>query len=198
MTTRSAGQARLPVHISRIAAVIGIVLVGVALFLPFVISDAGDQDAVAADVIPGAILLVPILVLVLIPDWFRPLPRLPAWIALVLGTASLTLAVVKYSDAVTTARTLDGRVGLGSRMLVFGAFLVVVGVVTGLVDGMLMRRSARRSAARPPQRPVRPPRATPRQQGAAHQQPPPAPPPHLSQQPSRSTRPPPSPPAPGP
>jgi hypothetical protein len=97
-------------------------------------------------------LVAPIFVVTLIPDHTRPLPRPAAWAALVVGLAAFPYAVVKYVDATVLADTLGGSLGLGARLLVFGNFVVLIGIAIGLTRawmGLASGGSPTRIAAKP-------------------------------------------------
>lgn len=131
-----------------------------AMSLPFVHSPTGDRSAIELDALPALLLVLPIFAVTMIPDHARPLPRPIGWGALVLALAALPYSLVKYLDAAVLADTLDGRLGLGSRLLVFGALVIVVGVVIGLTRtwlGLPTGGSVTRSSPEP--RPRRAPAA---------------------------------------
>lgn len=127
----------LAFHASRIVTDVGVLLVLGAMSLPFVTSAAGNRSAMALDAFPTLVLVAPIFVVTLIPDHTRPLPRSVGWGALVLGLAALPYALVKYLDAAVLADTLDGSVGMGARLLVFGTFVTVVGIGIGMTRGWM-------------------------------------------------------------
>jgi hypothetical protein len=124
---------RLAFHVSRIVIDAGVLLVLGAMSLPFVTAEGFHQRAVAGDGLPALFLLIPIFVMTLLPDQSTPLPSPLAWVSLGLAAAALPYTVVKYLEASTLAGTVQGAVGMGARVLVMGAFLVLAGLVLGLV-----------------------------------------------------------------
>ncbi len=146
----------LAFHASRIVIDLGVLFVLASLSLTYVAAPGGDRSAMALDALPALLLVAPIFAVTLLPDHTRPLPRPVAWGALVLGLAAFPYAVVKYFDAVVLADTLGGSLALGVRLLVFGAFVVIVGVVIGLLRswmGLSSGGSPTRSTARPQRSP---------------------------------------------
>lgn len=164
-----------------------------AMSLPFV--SAPHRSAMALDALPTLLLIAPVFAITLIPDHTRPLPRPVAWASLVLGMTALPYAVIKYLDAAVLADTLGGRVGVGARVLVFGAFVVIVGIALGLTRSWLglatggnpVRRTAIRTTPGPPAAPHRAAPAAPT--GSPDPAPPtPRPSPVPPEQPVRPTR----------
>lgn len=140
----------LAFHASRIVTDLGVLLVLASMSLAYVTTPEGNRSAMALDALPALLLVAPIFIVTLIPDHTRPLPRPVAWGALVLGLAAFPYAIVKYLDAVVLADTLGGGLGLGVRLLVFGTFVVIVGIVIGLTRswmGLASGGSPTRSAA---------------------------------------------------
>ena len=131
----SMAPTRLAFHLSRIVADAGVLLVLGAMSLPFVTADGFEQRALAGDALPVLLLVAPIFLMTLLPDQSTPLPRPLTWVALFLAPAALALAVIKYFDAATLADSLPGSVGIGPKVLVMGAFIVLGGVVLGLIPG---------------------------------------------------------------
>jgi hypothetical protein len=129
---------RLAFHASRIVIDVGVLLVLGAMSLPFVSAEEFGQRAVAADALPS-----------LLPDHTRPVPTALGWPALLLALTALPYAVVKYLDASTLAGTLGGSVGMGARVLVFGAFVTLAGIVLGLIRNFLGLPVAGTYPARP-------------------------------------------------
>lgn len=123
---------RLAFHPSRIVIDAGVLLVLGAMSLPFVTGDDFRQRAVAGDALPALLLLLPVFAVTLIPDHSTPLPRPLSWIGLALAAAALPYTVVKYLDAATLARTVQGGVGMGARLLVLGTFTSLAGAALGL------------------------------------------------------------------
>ena len=156
---RPAGAARvrppnstLAFHASRIVIDLGVLLVLASMSLTYVTAASGNRSALDLDALPVLILVAPIFVVTLIPDHTRPLPRPVAWAALVVGLAAFPYAVVKYLDATVLADTLGGSIGLGARLLVFGDFVVLVGITIGLTRawmGLASGGSPTRIAAKP-------------------------------------------------
>ena len=133
MDTRSRpAPTTLAFHASRIVTDVGVLLVLTAMSLSFVTSPKGSRSAMDLDAFPALILVAPVFLVTLLPDHTRPIPRYLGWGALVLGLAALPYSIVKYLDASVLADTLDGGLGLGARVLVFGTFVTLVGVVVGL------------------------------------------------------------------
>jgi hypothetical protein len=128
---------QLAFHASRIIINLGVLIALGSMSLAFVESPAGDRSSMEADALPALLLLIPIFLITLIPDHTRPIPNPLGWLALVLGTAAFPYAVVKFLDATTLAETLEGTVGLGARLLVFGTFVTVLGIAVGLARNML-------------------------------------------------------------
>jgi hypothetical protein len=156
---RPAGAARvrppnstLAFHASRVVIDLGVLLVLASMSLTYVTAASGNRSALDLDALPVLILVAPIFVVTLIPDHTRPLPRQVAWAALVVGLAAFPYAVVKYLDATVLADTLGGSLGLGARLLVFGDFVVLVGITIGLTRawmGLASGGSPTRIAAKP-------------------------------------------------
>ncbi|HLE39068.1 MAG TPA: hypothetical protein VJA44_05380 [Acidimicrobiia bacterium] len=148
----------LAFHASRIVTDLGVLLILASMNLTYVTAPGGDRTAMALDALPALLLVAPIFIVTLLPDHTRPLPRPVAWGALVLGLVAFPYAIVKYLDAVVLADTLDGTLGLGVRLLVFGAFVTIVGIVIGLTrswmglpsGGSPTRRTAVPTARRGP------------------------------------------------
>jgi len=157
VVTRSrSGTTLLAFHASRIVTDVGVLLVLASMSLTFVSAPTGNRSAMTLDALPALLLVAPIFIVTLIPDHTRPLPRPLAWGSLVLGLAAFPYTVVKYLDAVVLADTLGGSLGLGVRLLVFGAFVTVVGVAIGLARswmGLPSGGSPTRTAAAAPSRP---------------------------------------------
>ena len=128
---------RLAFHVSRIVIDAGVLLVLGAMSLPFVTAEGFRQRALAGDGLPALLLVLPVFVITLLPDHSTPLPNPLGWAALLLAAAALPYSVVKYLDASTLAGTVQGSVGMGSRVLVMGAFTVLGGVLIGLVRALL-------------------------------------------------------------
>ncbi|HAX81715.1 MAG TPA: hypothetical protein DCY40_04005, partial [Actinobacteria bacterium] len=122
----------LAFHASRIVIDLGVLLVLASMSLVHVIAASGNRGAIELDALPVLVLVAPIFIVTLIPNHTRPLPRPVAWAALVLGLAAFPYAVVKYLDATVLADTLGGSIGLGARLLVFGNFVVLVGIAISL------------------------------------------------------------------
>ena len=149
----------LAFHASRIVIDLGVLFVLASLSLTYVAAPGGDRSAMALDALPALLLVAPIFAVTLLPDHTRPLPPARGLGALVLGLAAFPYAVVKYFDAVVLADTLGGSLALGVRLLVFGAFVVIVGVVIGLLRswmGLSSGGSPTRSTARPQRSPEQP------------------------------------------
>lgn len=122
----------LAFHASRIITDLGVLLVLASMSLAFVTAPSGNRSAMDLDALPTLMLVAPVFLLTLIPKHTRPLPRPIAWACLVLGLAAFPYSFAKYLDAVVLADTLGGGIGLGVRLHVFGAFVVIVGVGVGL------------------------------------------------------------------
>jgi hypothetical protein len=133
---RPAGST-LAFHASRIVIDIGVLLVLASMSLSYVTAPTGDRSAMHLDALPVLLLVAPIFAITLIPDHTRPVPRPLAWASLVLGLAAFPYAVVKYLDARVLAATLGGGLGSGVRLLVFGNFVVIVGIAIGLTRAWL-------------------------------------------------------------
>jgi hypothetical protein len=175
----------LAFHASRIVTDVGVLLVLASMSLTYVRAPSGNRSAMVLDALPALLLVAPIFIVTLIPDHTRPLPRPVAWGALILGLAAFPYSIVKYLDAVVLADTLGGSLGLGIRLLVFGAFVTIVGVAIGLARSWLglpsggsPTRNAAVSTARPapgagrpaPARPGAPDPSRPRPARAAVEQ----------------------------
>ena len=131
-------RSTLAFHVSRVVIGAGLLIVMVAMNLPFVtLSGSAVRDAIGADGLPVLLLLAPVFLATLIPDHTRPLPAVIAWPALGLAAVALPLAVVKYLGAANLAATLGGGVGFGARLLVFGALVAATGVALGLALNIL-------------------------------------------------------------
>ena len=159
--TRPAPTTTLAFHASRIVTDVGVLLVLASMSLTFVSAPTGDRSAMDLDALPALLLVAPIFIVTLIPDHTRPLPRLASWGALVLGLAAFPYSVVKYLDSMVLADTLGGSLSLGTRLLVFGTFVTVVGVAIGLARswmGLASGGSPTRNVAMTPRRagPTRP------------------------------------------
>lgn len=127
-----ANTTTLALHASRIVIDVGVLMVLGAMSLPFVTTAAGSRSAMELDALPALLLVAPIFLMTLLPDQTRPLPRPVSYGALLLGLLAFPYALLKYLDAMVLSRTLDGGLGLGVRMLVFGTFVVVAGIAIGL------------------------------------------------------------------
>ena len=125
-------QTTLAFHASRIVIDVGVLLVMASMSMTFVIATSGNRSALDADAFPVVILLLPIFAVTLIPDHTRPLHSVAAWVSLGFGLAALPYALVKMLDAGILADTLDGSVGFGSRLMVIGCVVVLVGIGIGL------------------------------------------------------------------
>jgi len=125
-------QTTLAFHASRIVIDVGVLLAMASMSLTFVAADADSRSALESDALPAVLLLLPIFVVTLIPDHTRPLHPVAGWIALAFGLAALPYAVVKMLDAGILADTLDGSVGVGSRLMVIGSAVTLVGIAIGL------------------------------------------------------------------
>ncbi len=137
MTSRRPAPTTLAFHASRIVVDVGVLIVMLAMSLPFVTAAAGNRSSLTLDALPTVVLLGPIFLITLIPDHTRPIPRILGWISLVLGLAAFPYAVVKYLDSAVLARTVGGGVGTGARLLVLGSFVTLVGIVIGLTRSFL-------------------------------------------------------------
>jgi len=122
----------LAFHASRIIIDVGVLLAMASMSMTFITADSGNRSALDADALPAILLLLPIFVVTLIPDQARPLPRIVAWAALALGLAALPYAIIKVLDASILAETLDGTLAFGSRLLVIGCGVTLVGIGIGL------------------------------------------------------------------
>lgn len=143
---------QLAFHASRIVIDVGVLLVLGAMSVPFVTTAGGSRSAMELDALPTLLLLAPIFAVTLLPDHTRPLPRPVAFAALLLGLLAFPYSLLKYLDATVLARTLGGSLGLGSRMLVFGCFVVLVGIAIGLTRawmGLASAGSPTRTSAAP-------------------------------------------------
>lgn len=125
-------QTTLAFHSSRIVIDVGVLIALAAMSVPFVTSPVGDRSGLNADALPALLLLLPIFVVTLIPDHTRPLHPALGWASLAFGLAALPYALVKMLDAAILADTLDGSVGLGSRLLLAGCFVTLVGISIGI------------------------------------------------------------------
>ncbi len=121
---------------------VGVLIVLGAMSLPFVTTSGGNRTSMELDALPALLLLAPIFAVTLLPDHSRPLPRPVALGALGLGLLAFPYSLLKYLDAAVLARTLDGSLGAGSRMLVFGCFMVLVGIAIGLTRAWMGLASA--------------------------------------------------------
>lgn len=139
---------KLAFHASRIVIDVGVLMVLGAMSLPFVTAGGFQQRAMAADALPALLLLLPIFAITLLPDQTGPIPAPLGWLSLLLAVPALPYAVVKYLDAATLAGTLRGSVGMGARILVFGAFVTVAGIAMGLARNPLHLPVATASPAR--------------------------------------------------
>jgi len=128
---------RLAFDVSRIVIDVGALLVLGAMSLPFVTAEAFRQRAVAGDGLLALLLVAPVFVMTLLPDQSRALPRPLALVSLLLAGAALPYTVVKYLDASTLAGTVQGSVGMGARVLVMGAVVVLGGLILGLIRSRL-------------------------------------------------------------
>jgi hypothetical protein len=128
---------RLAFDVSRIVIDVGALLMLGAMSLPFVTAEAFRQRAVAADGLVALMLVAPVFVMTLLPDQSRPLPQPLALASLLLAGAALPYTVVKYLDASTLAGTVQGSVGMGARVLVLGAVIILGGLVLGLIRSRL-------------------------------------------------------------
>ena len=140
---------RLAFHASRIVIDAGVLLVLGAMSLPWVTAEGFHQRALAGDGLPALLLVLPVFVITLLPDHSTPVPNPLGWAALLPAAAALPYSVVKYLDASTLAGTLQGSVGMGSRVLVMGTFTVLGGVVIGLTRALLRLPAAGYGAAAP-------------------------------------------------
>jgi len=157
------GPTKLAFHASRIVIDAGVLISMAAMSMPFVTTDGADTNSMAADALPVIFLLAPIFLVTLLPDHTRPIPMPLGWISLVLGIAAFPYAVVKYLDAANLAATLEGNVGFGARLLIFGTFVTLAGIGVGLARGMLklpsggtfpaLRPAPAQRKAKPAQRP---------------------------------------------
>lgn len=125
-------QTTLAFHASRIVIDVGVLLAMASMSMTFVSASSGDRSALDADAFPVIILLLPIFAVTLIPDHTRPLHPIAAWVSLAFGLAALPYALVKMLDAGILADTLDGSVGFGTRLMVIGTVVVLVGIGIGL------------------------------------------------------------------
>ncbi len=184
------GPTKLAFHASRIIIDVGVLIAMAAMSMPFVTTQGADKNSVAADALPVIILLAPIFLVTLLPDHSKPIPVALGWGSLVLGIAAFPYAVVKYLDAANLATTLDGAVGFGARLLVFGTFVTLSGIGVGLARNMLILPSGGTYPARPARQPSpalrprrRPQSGAPRPSGSA-----PAPEPHRAVPPNQPRR----------
>ncbi len=125
-------QTTLAFHASRILIDVGVLLAMASMSLAFIEADSGNRSALDADALPALLLLLPIFVVTLIPDHTRPLHPVAGWTALAFGLAALPYAVLKMLDAAILADTLDGSLGFGSRLMVIGCLVTLVGIGIGL------------------------------------------------------------------
>jgi hypothetical protein len=130
-------QTTLAFHASRIVIDTGVLLAMASMSMTFVNSPAGNRSALAADALPAVLLLLPIFAVTLIPNHTRPLHPALGWGAMVLGLAALPYAFVKMLDAAVLADTLDGSVGFGPKLLVFGCVVTLLGIGVGLVRDLM-------------------------------------------------------------
>jgi len=164
------GSTKLAFHASRIIIDAGVLISMAAMSMPFVTAAGVDKNSVAADAFPVLILLAPIFLVTLIPDHARPIPAPLAWFSLLLGIAAFPYAVVKYLDAAGLAKTLDGDVGFGARLLIFGTFVTLAGIGISLARNILNIESggaspAGRGASQRPRPVDKTPGAQPRRRG---------------------------------
>jgi hypothetical protein len=137
VSTRTSTTTTLALHASRIVIDVGVLMVLGAMSLPFVTTAAGNRTAMELDALPALLLVAPIFLMTMLPDQTRPLPRPVSYGALLLGLIAFPYALLKYLDSVVLSRTLDGGLGLGVRMLVFGTFVVVAGIAIGLTRAFM-------------------------------------------------------------
>ncbi len=181
-------QTTLAFHASRIVIDVGVLLAMASMSMTFVISAAGDRSGLDADALPAVLLLLPIFAVTLTPDHTRPLHPALGWVSLVLGLTALPYALVKMLDAGVLADTLNGSVGLGARLLVFGCAVTLVGIGIGIARSMLglaaggtpgrggsfITKKVAKSGPRPnqsePIRTVEQPATTPRPSAGTHDQ----------------------------
>jgi len=144
------GPTKLAFHASRIVIDAGVLISMAAMSMPFVTTEGADTNSMVADALPVILLLAPIFLVTLLPDHSRPIPMPLGWISLVLGVAAFPYAVVKYLDAANLAATLEGNVGFGARLLIFGTFVTLAGIAIGLARGILKLPSGGTFPARRP------------------------------------------------
>lgn len=130
-------QTTLAFHASRIVIDLGVLLAMASMSMTFVVAPSGDRSALEADALPAILLLLPIFAVTLIPDHTRPLHPVLGWASMVLGLAALPYAFVKMLDASVLADTLGGSVGIGSRVLVLGCVVTLVGIGVGIVRDLM-------------------------------------------------------------
>ncbi len=147
MQSERPAQARLAFHASRIVIDVGVLVAMASMSMTFIVVDSGNRSALDADAFPVIVLLFPVFLITLIPDHTRPLHPFAGWAALTLGLTALPYAVVKMLDAMLLANTLDGSLGIGSRIMVIGCAVTLLGITIGLyrtLRGPPSRSSRRR------------------------------------------------------
>lgn len=116
-------------HRSRLLILAGVLLAGLALFLPHArFPGIGAADGFTADTWPVMLALLPVALMAVLGDRGEG-HRLPtAAVGLLLSSAALGFAVVKVVDAVAAVGPIEGAaVGVGIWVVAGGAGLAVVG-----------------------------------------------------------------------
>jgi hypothetical protein len=117
------------VHRSRIVILAGVLVAGLALFLPQArFPTIGPADGFAADTWPVILPLAPVALLAVIGDRAEGHRPLTATTGLLLSCAALVFALAKVIDAVLAVRPVEGAaVGAGAWAVAAGTASAVLG-----------------------------------------------------------------------
>jgi hypothetical protein len=166
----------LAFHPHRIVISVGALLALGSMSLPFVTALGTRRGALALDALPALILLAPIVVMAMIPDHSKAVPRVSGLVSAGLTLLAIPYAVVKLLDAFVLAESLGGSVGPGPWLLLGGCVTVATGVALGVLKpdathlrpvdtvprppGTLQRQAAAAPRSAPPPPPSPDPRTT--------------------------------------
>lgn len=131
--TRPSATSSLAFHPHRIVIAAGTLLALGSMSLPYVTASGTRRGALALDALPALLLLAPIIVMIMIPDHSRAIPRISGLASAGLTAFAIPYAVVKVLDAFVLAESLEGSVGAGPWLLLVGCVTVAGGVALGIL-----------------------------------------------------------------
>jgi len=121
------------VHRSRIVVLIGILITGVAVLLPFTRSPAaGTVNGIDGAAWPALLPLAIVLLIAVVGDRVEGNRLIPGIISTIFSCLAVVFTVVKINDGLLSVRgTEEASMGIGPWVLLAGTVIVVAGSLLG-------------------------------------------------------------------